>query len=92
MLLKTTVLACVEDLLVACAMLREKALENLVAALDVHELAAHGANTGRIRAWSRIVTNEAFLGCLVWQSERACIEGWLASLCLLYNRLTEYVV
>ena len=92
MLLETTVLSCVVNLLLAVSLRRKQAFEDMVGPCRVYELTADRVDSGRVGAWPRVEANKA-CGCrLVRHPEGCSIERRLPSLGLLYNRLIEKIV
>ena len=92
MLLETTVLSCVVNLLLAVSLLRKQAFEDMVGPCRVYELTANRVDSGRVGAWPRVEANKACGRGLIRHPEGGGIERRLSSLGLLYNRLVEKIV
>lgn len=91
-LFKATIFTRKVDVLIFCPLAGQESLKMLVIPFYIDKLAPHHIHTRGIRAGSRIEPDKAKVVGLVGNTECACVKGWLLKLCLLYDRLTEYVI
>ena len=77
MLLQAAILSRIVHLLVSVTLLGEESFENLISTLIVNELAANGFDSSRVRARSRVESEEALSSGLVWLPKCTGVEGWL---------------
>ena len=92
MLLETTVLSRVVNLLPAVSLRRKQAFEDMVSPCRVYELTANRVDSGRVGAWPWVKAHKARSCGLIRHPKGGGIERRLPRLGLLYYRLIEKIV